>query len=230
MKDFEYQEKYLIIDMTEEIKDPLYVKYLVRLTRPFPNFDFSFIKPVRKKAIKQLALKNGDRVIDAGCGSGGSFPFILNSIGQTGELIGVEISPSTTINTRKRIANNGWKNVIIVEADAQKVKLSGKFDGLLMFAAPDVFTSEKALSNILPFLKENARVVFFGAKMSNKKYGWILNGLIRFAFTKLSFPSTPVIESKPWTIIEKYLENLVVEEYFFGWMFLANGSLKSIYK
>jgi ubiquinone/menaquinone biosynthesis C-methylase UbiE len=214
--------------MTKGTNDPPYVKYLVRLIRPFPNFDCSFIKPVRKKAIKLLDLKNGDRVIDAGCGSGGSFPFILNSIGQTGELIGVEISPATTINTRKRISKNHWKNVIIVEADARKVKLSGKFDGLLMFAAPDVFASEEALLNILPHLKENARIVFFGAKISNKKYGWILNGLIRFAFTKLSFPSTPMIESKPWPIIEKHSENLVVEELFFGWMFLANCSFKSL--
>ena len=220
----------IIKEMTKGINDPPYVKYLVRLTRPFPDFDFYFIKPVRKKAIKLLDLKNGDRVIDAGCGSGGSFPFILNGIGQTGELIGVEISPSTTINTHKRIAKNHWKNVIIFEADAQNVTLSGKFDDLLMFAAPDVFASEKALSNILPYLKENARVVFFGAKISDKKYGCILNGLIRLAFTKLSFQSTPVLESKPWTIIEKHLENLVVEEYFFGWMFLANGSFKSLDK
>jgi ubiquinone/menaquinone biosynthesis C-methylase UbiE len=213
--------------MIKETKDPPYVKYLVWLTRPFPNFDFSFIKPVRNKAIKLLDLKNGDRVIDAGCGSGGSFPMLLKSIGPTGELIGVEISPATTINTRNRIARNHWENVIVIEEDAQKVTLSGKFDGLLMFAAPDVFASGKALSNILPYLKENARVVFFGAKKSNKKYGWILNGLISLVFTKLSFQSTPALESKPWTIIERHLEKLVVEEYFFGWMFLANGSFKS---
>ncbi len=213
--------------MTKETNDPRYAKYLVRLTRPFPDFDFTFIKPVRKKAIKLLDLKSGDRVIDAGCGSGGSFPFLLNSIGQAGELIGVEISPATTINTRKRIERNHWKNVIVIEEDARKVTLSGKFDGLLMFAAPDVFASEEALSNILPYLKENARVVFFGAKISGKKYGWILNGLISLAFTKLSFRSTPVLESKPWTIIEKHLENLIVDEYFFGWMFLAYGTFKS---
>jgi ubiquinone/menaquinone biosynthesis C-methylase UbiE len=216
--------------MLQETNDPPYIKYLVWFTRPFPNFDFSFIKPVRKKAIKLLDLKNGDRVIDAGCGSGGSFPFLLNSIGQTGELIGIEISQATTINTRKRIARNHWRNVIVIKADAQKVTLSGKFDGLLMFAAPDVYASEKALSNILPYLKKTARVVFFGAKISDKKYGWILNGLISLAFTKLSFPSTPVLESKPWSIIEKYLENLVIEEYFFGWMFLAHGSLRSLDK
>ena len=213
--------------MISENKDPLYAKYLVRLTRLFPNFDFFFIKSVREKAIKLLNLKEGSRVIDAGCGSGGSFPFILDSVGQSGEVVGIEISPATIINTKNRVVKNNWKNVTIIESNAQTATLSGKFDGLLMFAAPDVFASEKALINILPYLKENSRIVFFGAKISKRKYGWILNGLLRNAVRKLSFQTTPNLEIKPWCVIEKYLENLIIEEYFFGWMFLANGTLKS---
>jgi SAM-dependent methyltransferase len=213
--------------MNSDTKDPLYAKYLARLTRAFPDFDFFFIKPVRKKAVELLNLNEGNRVIDAGCGSGGSFPFLLNSVGLTGEVIGIEISPSTTINTRKRIAKNKWENVKVIESDIQNVTLYGKYDGLLMFAAPDVFASEKALSNILPHLKEKAQIVFFGAKISNRRFGWLLNFLLRKAITKLSFPSTPALESRPWCIIENHIQNLVIEECFFGWMFLAHGSLKS---
>jgi SAM-dependent methyltransferase len=213
--------------MKTEVKDPLYAKYLARFTSFFPNFDFSFIKPVRKKAVRLLNLKEGNRVIDAGCGSGGSFPFLLEAVGDTGEIVGVEISPATTINTRKRIAANNWKNIRIIEGNAQNVGLEGKFDGLLMFAAPDVFASEKALSNILPHLKENARVAFFGAKMSSGKLGWLLNGLLRFAITKLSFESTPLPNDKPWRLIENRSENMEIEEFFFGSMFLASGTLNS---
>lgn len=213
--------------MISENKDPLYAKYLVRLTRFFPDFDFFFIKSVREKAIKLLNLKEGNRVIDAGCGSGGSFPFILDSVGQSGEAVGIEISPATIINTKNRVVKNNWKNVTIIESDAQTAALSGKFDGLLMFAAPDVFASEKALFNILPYLKENSRIVFFGAKISERKYGRILNGLLRNAVRKLSFQTTPDIEIKPWSVIEKHLEDLIIEEFFFGWMFLASGTLKS---
>jgi ubiquinone/menaquinone biosynthesis C-methylase UbiE len=59
--------------MKEKSKEltPAYGRYLIRLTKPFPNFDFSFIKPVRKKAVELLHLKKGDRVLDAGCGPGG---------------------------------------------------------------------------------------------------------------------------------------------------------------
>lgn len=213
--------------MRTETKDPLYARYLVYLTKPFPNFDFSFIKPVRQKAVKLLNLKQGDRVLDAGCGSGGSFPYLYKSVGPQGEVIGVEISPRTTTNTRKRISKNEWKNVHVIEADARRVNLTGKFDGLLMFAAPDVFASEDALSNIFPNLKENARVAIFGAKISNRRFGWILNGLLRLAFAKLSFPSTPKMENEPWTRLQERLVQINIEEYFFGWMFLAWGHVDS---
>ncbi|MEO8514605.1 MAG: methyltransferase domain-containing protein [Ignavibacteria bacterium] len=209
--------------MKKENKDPFYARYLVYLTRPFPDFDFSFIKPVRKKAVEHLFLKPGDRVVDAGCGSGGSFKYLLEKVGSTGEVVGVDISPATVINTNKRIVKNNWRNVIVIEANAQTVELNGKFDGLLMFAAPDVYASQNAFSNILPCLKENARVAFFGAKISKRRFGWILNGLLRVAFSKLSFPTGPQLEEKPWMIIEKHLTKLEVNEYFFGWMFLANG-------
>lgn len=209
--------------MKSEAKDPLYARYLVYLTRPFPDFDFSFIRPVRLKAVKLLNLKHGDRVLDVGCGSGGSFPYLHQSVGQSGEIVGVEISPRTTINTRRRIAKNNWENVHVIEADARKVNLNGKFDGLLMFAAPDVFASEAALLNIFPHLKENARIVLFGAKISKRRFGWLLNGLFRMASVRLSFSSTPKIESEPWIILQKRLAQITIEEYFFGWMFLAWG-------
>ena len=49
-------------------------------------------------------------------------------------------------------------------ADAKSVKLEGKFDGLLAFAAPDTYASPDALAAIFPFLKDGARVVAFGVQ------------------------------------------------------------------
>jgi ubiquinone/menaquinone biosynthesis C-methylase UbiE len=208
-----------------KLNDPFYARLLVRLTRPFPDFDFGFIKPVRQKAVTLLNLEKGYRVLDAGCGSGGSFPYLIKSIGETGEIVGVDISPQTIKNTKKRITKNNWNNIHMLEGAAQSVDLSGSFDGLLMFAAPDVYASEQALSNIFPHLKNKSRVVIFGAKISNKSFGWILNGLLRLAFNTLS-SSTPSLNSEPWQLIEKRLHNFCIEEYFFGWMFLAHGSVE----
>src|SRR5438093_3841214 len=116
---------------------PLYFRYLVHLIRPFPNFDFSFIKPVRRRAVELLHLKEGDRVLDMGCGPGGNFPYLVRAVGPSGEVVGAEISPEVAINARRRIAKNGWKNVQVIEADARTVRLTDTFAGALMFAAAD---------------------------------------------------------------------------------------------
>src|SRR5437870_3019141 len=160
--------------MKEKRKDltPPYGR-LARLLRPFPDFDPSFIKPVRQKAVELLDLKEGDRVLDVGCGPGGSFPYLVRAVGQSGQVVGVEISPEISINARRRIDKNGWRNVRVIEATAQDVHLTGTFNGVLMFAAADVYASEEALENIFPYLRENARVVAFGAKLSRHRVGRI---------------------------------------------------------
>src|SRR5713101_4846420 len=211
--------------MKEKRKDltPPY-GHLARLLRPFPDFDPSFIKPVRQKAVELLDLKVGDRVLDLGCGPGGSFPYLVRAVGQSGQVVGVEISPEISINARRRIEKNGWRNVQVIEATAQDVHLTGTFNGVLMFAAADVYASEEALENIFPYLKENARVVAFGAKLSTKGLGCILNPFLRMLFN-LSFSTTPRPDYEPWQILAKHVEKLDVEEYFFGLMFLCSGSV-----
>ncbi|MCI0723722.1 MAG: protein-L-isoaspartate O-methyltransferase [Acidobacteria bacterium] len=203
---------------------PLFARYLVHLIRPFPDFDWSRIKPLRQKAVQLLQLKPGDRVLDAGCGPGGSFPYLVEAVGPSGEVVGLEISPEIAINARRRIQKNGWSNVQIIVADARTVKLEGKFDGLLMFAAHDIYTSPQALDNLFQYLQGDARVAAFGAKLSGGHFGWILNPFFRLAPSKLSFPSTPAIDSQPWRLLEERVGALTVEDHFFGWMFLAWGS------
>lgn len=212
--------------MKEERKNltPSYARYLVHLIRPFPDFDFSFIKPVRQKAVELLHLKLGDRILDMGCGPGGSFPYLVRAVGPAGEVVGAEISPEMTINARRRIARNKWKNVQVIEADARTVHLNGMFDGALMFAAQDVFASQEALENIIPHLGENSWVVAFGAKPSSNRLGRIMNPFLRMIF-KLTFSTTPRLDTEPWRVLAKYVEGLDVKEYFFGLMFLASGSV-----
>jgi len=198
--------------------------HLARLYRPFADFDPSFIKPVRQTAVDLLELKEGDRVLDVGCGPGGSFPYLVNAVGQSGEVVGVEISPVISVNARRRIQKNGWKNVEVIESAAQDVHLTGAFHGLLMFAAPDVYASEDALANIFPHLGDNGRVVAFGAKLSSHRFASILNPFLRMLFN-LPFPTTPRPNYQPWQVLAKRVEKLAVEEYFFGLMFLASGSV-----
>jgi hypothetical protein len=93
-----------------------------------------------------------------------------------------------------------------------------------MFAAADVYGSEEALENIFPHLRDSARVAAFGAKLSNKGLGTILNPVLRMLFN-LSFSTTPRPDYEPWRVLAKRVQKLDVEEYFFGLMFLCWGSV-----
>ena len=210
-----------------ENRTPLYARLLLGLVRPFPNFDFWFIKPVRGEASELPRLSAGGRVLDAGCGSGGSFPYLVQAVGKSGEVLGVEISALSAAQARARVIRNRWANVQVVVADAQDVVLTGEYDGLLMFAAPDVFASKEALDNLIPHLRSNARLAIFGGKKSSRRFGWLLNPLLNLALTKLSFETTPGLETEPWRLVATRVRDWRVEERFYGWMFLASGTLKS---
>jgi demethylmenaquinone methyltransferase/2-methoxy-6-polyprenyl-1,4-benzoquinol methylase len=195
--------------------------YLACLFRPFPDIDPPFIWPVRQRAVELLKLQEGDRVLDVGCGLGGSFPYLVHAVGPSGQVVGVEISPLISINATRRIEKNGWRNIEVIQADARTAHLTGTFDGLLMFAT-DALLLEDALDNILPHLRESARVVAFGAKMSSNCLGNLWNPVMKMLF-KLTFSTTPRPDHEPWRLMAKRVENLDIEEYFMGLMFLASG-------
>ena len=81
--------------------------YLACLFRSFPAIDPPFIGPVRQRAVELLKLQEGGRVLDMGCGLGGSFPYLVHAVGPSGQVVGVEISPVISINARRRIEKTG---------------------------------------------------------------------------------------------------------------------------
>jgi hypothetical protein len=102
--------------------------------------------------------------------------------------------------------------------------LTGLYDAALMFAAPDVYASEAALENIFPHLREGARVAIFGAKLSDNSSGRLLNPVLRKVVATFS-PATPMPDEEPWKMLATRMDGFRVEEYFFGSMFLAGGTV-----
>jgi demethylmenaquinone methyltransferase/2-methoxy-6-polyprenyl-1,4-benzoquinol methylase len=200
---------------------------MVRLIRPFPNFDFWFVKKLRRKAVESLDLHLGDRVLDAGCGPGGCFPYLVDAVGDAGQVVGVEISPEVAINAKRRIAARGWTNVDLVVADAQTVELSGTFEGMIFFGAPDCYASSLTLDHLLPHLSTRGRVAIFGARLSPRSLFRILNPLFSKAFSRSTFASTPPLEYEPWQLLQQRLGRFQVQEYFFGLFFLAWGPVRT---
>ena len=94
--------------------------------------------------MKGLWLDSGSRVLDVGCGTGASFPFLVQAVGPEREVVGVEISPDLAAIAKKRIEQETWNNVHVAVGPAQTIGLPRKFDSMLLFAAHQVLTSPEA--------------------------------------------------------------------------------------
>src|SRR6266700_2086079 len=58
--------------------------------------------PEREQMIRDLHLKKGSYVVDAGCGPGLWTPLLARAIGQYGSILGVDISPASLVTAHRR--------------------------------------------------------------------------------------------------------------------------------
>jgi ubiquinone/menaquinone biosynthesis C-methylase UbiE len=193
----------------------------------YPNLLASFTHPVREAAVSRLCLQPGSRVLDVGCGTGASFPFLVQAVAPEGEVLGVDISPDLAAIANKRIEQEGWNNVHVVVGPAQTIALPGTFDGLLLFAAHEVLTSPEALDHLLAHLKKEGHIVAFGAKFTSSRLGRLLNPLLRLLTQTLLPASSAPVDAHPWRLLENRTEKLDMEERMAGLLYLVSGYLPS---
>ena len=129
----------------------------------------SLYEPYRKMMIQKLDLRDGDTVLDLGCGSGLNFELIMAEIGTQGILIGVDLSAKMLARAQKVVNQNGWENVRLFQQDVRRLDAAG-FEALMGADVP--------IDNILCTLGMSVfpdwRVVFdktYSLLKSGGKYG-----------------------------------------------------------
>jgi SAM-dependent methyltransferase len=121
----------------------------------------------RVRAVNDLLLARsgvapGERVLEVGCGTGAATVPLAEAVGERGRVVGVDISEPMLAGARKRIAESGLHNIIVLQADAQTYRFeASSFDlttsrfGVMFFADPIA-----AFSNLLPALRPGGRLCF----------------------------------------------------------------------
>jgi len=93
-----------------------------RYTHSAPWYDALSAEPIygvgRTRAITALHLQEGSRVLDVGCGTGLNFPLLLEAVGESGQVIGVDRSPEMLEVARRKTVPRPPGNVVLVQADA----------------------------------------------------------------------------------------------------------------
>lgn len=176
--------------------------------RPYTGGFASAVEPIARRAIELLCLRPGEAVLDVGCGTGRSFPFILDDIGTGGRLVGIDQSPESLAAARARMEASGWQNVVLVQAPVEEAELAVQADAVLFLCTHDIVSSPRALGNVLQYLRPGGRVVAAGLMWSSwwalpaNLYTWLVSR--RYVTTRDDF-------SHPWRSLARLIPDLRVE-------------------
>ena len=175
---------------------------------------------IRRQAITQIRFKPDDTVMDFGCGTGLSFSLIEQSIGPTGRIIGVELSPAMLAKAREKIVLHKWENITLIEATAEEVNLpQGSVDAVLSFYTHDIMASRQAVERATRALRPGGRFVAAGSKLVKGALRFLLNSItLSYARAAITQPLTV----NPWKQLEDLLGPLIVKEYWLGTSYIAS--------
>ncbi len=82
------------------------------------SFERAVYRSGRLAAISRLRLAPGDRVLDVGCGTGLNFAPLVEAVGPTGRVVGVDSSEAMLTQARRRVEAQGWLAVSARSLDA----------------------------------------------------------------------------------------------------------------
>jgi demethylmenaquinone methyltransferase/2-methoxy-6-polyprenyl-1,4-benzoquinol methylase len=116
--------------------------------------------PARRRAVRALGLKPGDTVLEIGAGTGRNFPYLVEAVGPTGKIIGVDASPGMLAEARRLIEREGWSNIELREEDATQLDVDRDVDGVLFSMSYSAMPEPRpALARAWERLRPSRRVV-----------------------------------------------------------------------
>lgn len=176
----------------------------------------------RDDTIDHLALKPGDTVVELGCGTGLNFERVERVIGPQGHLIGVDLTDAMLDVALARVAQHGWSNVELVQADLAKwtppTKIDGAYSTLALTLVPEY---EEIIAKFGHALNPGGRLAVFDMKQPDNWPHW----LVRFAawLNKPFGVSLELADRHPWEAIRRDLQEVAFLEYYFGVLYLSVG-------
>jgi ubiquinone/menaquinone biosynthesis C-methylase UbiE len=155
----------------------------------------------RRRAVAALGLEPGDTVLEIGAGTGRNFPYLVEAVGPSGTVIGVDTSQGMLAEARKLLERRGWSNVQVLHQDATQLQLDRNVDGVLFSLSYSALPEPRpALARAWERLRPNARVVVMDMGLTQSRWHRLLDPIARL-LVKLG-PGDAY--SDPWTDLAAY--------------------------
>jgi ubiquinone/menaquinone biosynthesis C-methylase UbiE len=176
----------------------------------------------RKLAVAALNLHVGDTIVELGCGTGLNFGYLLDAVGSTGRVIGVDLTDAMLEQARQRVAKNGWRNVNLIQSDAARYVLPPGTDGVLStFALTLVPEFERVIEQVAQALAPAGRFVVLDFKRPEQWPLWIIK--LGVWISRPFGVSLDLAQRKPWLTMRKHFPDLKLQECFGGFVYIATG-------
>lgn len=132
------------------------------------------IEKLRLSALRQLAVKPGETVLDVACGTGAVLPLLSELVTEQGQVIGIEQSPEMAEQAKRRLEGR-TKNVRLVVSGMSDPSHVYSADAVLMCYTQDVLQSAADVDQLIKACKPGARIVILGMKTLPWFWGWPVN-------------------------------------------------------
>ena len=176
----------------------------------------------RRRAVDALRLTGGDTVVEIGCGTGRNFRLLQDLVGPTGRLIAIDVSSALLARAQRRVDRHGWLNVELVHSDATAYEFPEQIDGALatysLVAIPDY---DRVVQAAFGALKEGHRCAVLDQTLPS--------GLASRLVPIVNWLSGPIPyralvgERQVWVSMERYFGKVAIQEFYFGFVYLATG-------
>jgi ubiquinone/menaquinone biosynthesis C-methylase UbiE len=176
----------------------------------------------RRRGIRALGLRAGDRVVEIGCGTGANWLALEDAIGPTGTIVGIDLSPEMLDRARARARRAGWSNVTLVQTDAAAYAFPAGVNAILStYALTLVPSYDDAVRRGAQALAPGGRFVVVDFKAPSSWPEPLLRAIVPLV---RPFGVTLDLRTRhPWESLARYLDLVLMEERYLGTTYIAAG-------
>ncbi len=118
------------------------------------------LEPARLELVRRLRPERGERILDLACGPGEPAISIAGSVGETGEVLGVDLAKEMVSLARSTARAQGVDNVRFRVMDCERLRIpAATYDAAVSAYGFQIFTNpEKAAREVLRILKPGGRM------------------------------------------------------------------------
>jgi ubiquinone/menaquinone biosynthesis C-methylase UbiE len=144
----------------------------------------------RRAAARRVA-ESGDTVVDLGCGSGATLPYLRDRVGPDGSVVGLDVAGPLLDIARRRAA--GADNVSVLRADAADPPIGSADGAVATFVCGMFLDPDRVVDRWCDLVGSGGRVAVMDATRSDHPLAWPLRPLFR-TFTAAGTPGVGPID------------------------------------